>query len=771
MGKKKSKKTKGKSSLSYDDGNIYDERFERAQTHPQFQKKFSKKSENDQVNNFIGDKDQVDERFQAVFTDTRFSIGGNIGQAIDGVDKYGRKQTLRIEKEGEGSSSHSDKGEDEEINNDKPGSDDDTSSSLSGQKHDNDPLPIDKEDPESRIAYLTALSRGEIEEESSSSEDETSVIENKQDIHSDDDSSTDSTEEDSIYGKAGVLDPTTGDEIEITFDASPFLAICNTEWSHVRAVDLLAIISSFAPPGSVKYIKVYPSDFGIERMEKDKLGPADVWKKRKDTDEIYNRDDDENNSHEIDNNDTGEEREDNIDGDESVTSNEANDVVGEEYNHFLSHVNDGKRDSDFDPEKLREYEASKLKYYFAIAEFTTCDAADAAYKEVDGMEFGHSSTMLDLRSIPNEEVPNIIKDRQLRDEALLVPSNYNPPDFVVNALQKTKVECTWEEGDANRERLLTQYGCGKEAWVAMTEGDDLKAYLASDVSSSDDESDNDINKNKKASSMRKMLGLDSDGSEESVSGARSNDIDNEEEDDDSFFGSDGDDENDADNKQVAFIPGKSNLEEKIRTKLKEKEDEEKELTPWEKHQLKRKEKRKERKRAAKDAKMRAKMGLDQDSRDESDDQNLGSDRPSSKEELDLLLAGDGDEEDERDFNMRDLLKVEKNKNKKLSRKRKEKELASNISGTNFQIDVTDGRFSSVLDGDDARFGIDKTDPQYKETAGMKTLLSEQTKRRKIKRSRTSSNEVDGAISKKPTTTEDNTLSSLVQKIKTNVTKA
>ena len=118
--------------------------------------------------------------------------------------------------------------------------------------------------------------------------------------------------------------------------------------------------------------------------------------------------------------------------------------------------------------------------------------------------------------------------------------------------------------------------------------------------------------------------------------------------------------------------------------------------------------------------------------------------------------------------MRDLLKAEKNKNKKLSRKRKEKELSSNISGANFQIDVTDDRFSSVLDGDDARFGIDKTDPQYKETAGMKTLLSEQTKRRKIKRSRTSSNRVDGAISKRPTT-DDNPLSSLVQKIKTNVT--
>ena len=60
-----------------------------------------------------------------------------------------------------------------------------------------------------------------------------------------------------------------------------------------------------------------------------------------------------------------------------------------------------------------------------------------------------------------------------------MPSNYIPPDFVVSALQQTSVKCTWEEGDKERERLLTQYGVGNEVWSAMAEGDDLRAYVAS----------------------------------------------------------------------------------------------------------------------------------------------------------------------------------------------------------------------------------------------------------------------------------------------------
>ena len=73
--------------------------------------------------------------------------------------------------------------------------------------------------------------------------------------------------------------------------------------------------------------------------------------------------------------------------------------------------------------------------------------------------------------------------------------------------------------------------------------------------------------------------------------------------------------------------------------------------------------------------------------------------------------------------MRDLIRIDKNKSKKLrgSRKRKVQDIASNTSGLDFKID-----------GTDQRFGIDRTDPQYKETPAMREILSAQTKRRKKK---------------------------------------
>ena len=151
--------------------------------------------------------------------------------------------------------------------------------------------------------------------------------------------------------------------------------------------------------------------------------------------------------------------------------------LDEKYDHFRS--SSEKQESDFDAEKLRAYEAAKLKYYFAVIEFVSTDAADITYKELDVMEMGHSSSTIDLRSIPESDVPDVIKGRKCRDKASVLPSNYDPPDFVVSALQQTAVKCTWEEGDKERDQLLTQYGVGNEAWNAMAKGDDLKAYLAS----------------------------------------------------------------------------------------------------------------------------------------------------------------------------------------------------------------------------------------------------------------------------------------------------
>merc|ERR1712238_457769 len=93
----------------------------------------------------------------------------------------------------------------------------------------------------------------------------------------------------------------------------------------------------------------------------------------------------------------------------------------------------------------------------------------------------------------------------------------------------------------------------------------------------------------------------------------------------------------------------------------------------------------------------------------------------TKDVLELLLAGEYDEEKARDYDIRGIQRLEKNKGKKLkgSRKRKETKIAADVSGTSFKVDVKDNRFKAVLDGSDSRFGIDKTDPTFKDTSVMR----------------------------------------------------
>ena len=66
----------------------------------------------------------------------------------------------------------------------------------------------------------------------------------------------------------------------------------------------------------------------------------------------------------------------------------------------------GKGDEDgeggFDEVALRAYELSELKYYFAVAELSSVEAAEALMTQLDGVELGHSSMVFDLRFIPED---------------------------------------------------------------------------------------------------------------------------------------------------------------------------------------------------------------------------------------------------------------------------------------------------------------------------------------------------------------------------------
>jgi hypothetical protein len=595
-----SKKKKSKSKRQNDE--IVDERFVAATNRPQFQKPKAQAS-----------KVVLDERFACVLTDPRFRVQEK--------DKYGRKTKKQSEEQTEELSAFYMIEKDEEKQNE----DDDRQSEESDSKkeepaeerptEESDQESSKNEDPAARIKYLTALSRGELSVSSSSDEE----MENEDDAS---DSSDEEGEDAAVYGKAGVLDPSSRqeDEVPLTEIPSPYIAVMDMDWKHVRAVDLFAVLASFTAPGGVRRVQIFPSNYGLERMAKESVhGPSDLWKKNRAKSNEEEEDDDQSAS-------DAEPMKDSEDDSESLDDQKL-------YLKQL-HLENEKVESDFDTEKLREYEASKLKYYFAIVEFSSNENADKAYKEVDGLELEHSSAAMDLRSIPPDKLEGVVKDRKPRDEATMIPSNYQPPDFVVNALQQSSVQCTWEDGDEERQRKLTSYNSGQPgAWGALAEQDDLRAYVASDASSDEEEAENDSEQEGdkpcgKASRLRTMLGLEGSGDESEGEDKNESSSDEEEENDFS--------------KQVTFIPGQEKLKDKIRSKLESKH--EKELTPWEKYQEKRKEKRRELRQAHR--KLRNGTGDSKGSgQGPEDDDMYGSDPEFGRAEFDSAdeNAGEGDD--------------------------------------------------------------------------------------------------------------------------------
>ena len=755
MGKKSKSKKKSKTSeqvVVVDKTLLKEDRFDVSK--PQFRQPKQKES-----------KVVLDERFSSVLSDPRFQL--------DVKDKYGRKQKKKRAKEElsvfytvqEGKDEEQEAVADGDDDEDRHSNADESSSSSSNEQ------PQEKEqeeDPASRIAYLTALSRGELDVSSSSddeSDNDNDTLRDNQDESSDEGDSDD--DEDPIHGSAGILDPSIKEEeeqVELTFEESRYLAVMNMEWTHIRAVDIFAIVASFTPPGSVKRVQVFPSDFGMERMDKeDQFGPDDLWKKKKkgceeegdgNHDPIQELEDDSVDEDDSDSHSEGDEESSDKDDNRSVSERSYSD------SEDADKAKEEFVESDFDPEKLRAYEASKLKYYFAIVEFSSPQNADKAYKEIDGMEFEHSSAAVDMRSIPAQDLQNIIKDRPLRDEATSIPSNYEVPEFIVSALQQTSVHCSWEAGDRERELNLTKYASGL-AWREMAESDDLRAYLASDVSSDEEEEEE---ANEKGANLRKMLGLDSDDEgENEKKDDNASESESEAERDYKGSYSESEEEGVDQSKEISFVPGKKSLEDKIRFKLDGK-DHDRELTPWEKYQEKRKQKRRERRNAVREKKKELKGTRENGSKNKAGrsiverdsffvDDDMEDESKKKKEhsqaELELLMAGDVDnDEEKRDFDMRGLQRLEKNKDKKLrgSRKRKEAGRTANLSGTDFQIDVADDRFQAVLDGQDDRFGIDRADPNFKETPAMREILEEQTRRRKNKRQKKSKGEKEPSTS-------------------------
>lgn len=562
------------------------------------------------------------------------------------------------------------------------------------------------------------------------------------------------------------------------------LAAVNLDWDHVRAKDIYKVFSSIVSPlasvsaadalqahrraaaaegasasssraraapaisqvrGKLLHVRVYPSDFGKERMAKEDLEgpPPEIFKGSN----RRNGDDDSSSE------------------DEEITAK------------TIVQVDEG---GEFDEEALRKYQLDRLRYYYAVATFDSKETARHVYNEIDGTEMERTANVFDLRFVPDGmEFPDGEegRDAEFRDEATEDVANYKGVDFKTDALRHSRVKLTWDQDDPERSkltRMVARGGLTKE----QLRDDDFKAYLASDTESEPDE-DEMAAKNGR-DRLRALLSLDGaeDASGFGRKGKRNGGV----------FDDPRRDDDEQGEMQITFMPGLSEAAAKKAANGSKKAGDEDETT-LEKYLRKQKEK-KERKKAhragdeAGDKEAEAVNGA-------IDSTDAGFDDPFFNEDVDMEAAlaaefgeglatsnkkaskksakkpsrADSPESDPTElarqraqltriigttndevtadgrqhFDMKDILRSESGKDakrakllKRLSKKKQREEAAfQELKGAplvqdSFEIDAKDERFSALMD--DHRFAIDPTHPGFAKTKAMQTIMDERRKR-------------------------------------------
>ncbi|KAI3725865.1 hypothetical protein L1987_65661 [Smallanthus sonchifolius] len=600
---------------------ITDERFALSQKDPRFQDVPKHKN-----------KVVIDSRFSRMFTDKNFSTSSarvdkrgkakNDGVSsqsvlkhyyrIDGVEKEQKKRRE--------SDSESDDDDDDDVESDEEKAD--------YESDDAEKLKNVKE----KLSKSTSESESESELESDGDEEGGEGV-------IDDYTSTDTNEDDAGYleEETDALQEENVPEID---KETHRLAIVNLDWNQVQAVDLFVVLSSFLPKtGQILSVSVYPSEFGLKRMEEEAVrGPVGLF-------------DDEDGK--------------NKDGDSD----------------------DSDDDDEIDNEKLRAYELSRLKYYFAVVVCDSIATADYIYKSCDGIEFERSSNKLDLRFIPD----SMEFKHPARDVATEAPASYEGIDFQTRALQLSKIDLTWDENEPQRsKKLKRKINVDLESKYVKDELE-LKEFIASSDSETDDDENNADGGNKKRQKTDAYRALLQSGD-----------------------GSDEDEEDGKMDMEVTFNTGLEDLSKKILEK-KDKNSE----TVWDAYLRKRKEKKKARKNRSKNSSDDESGGSDDEPVEELGDFFAGETAQKKKEsrgekdkkpetgeasraELELLLATDEG---------RDANNVKGYNLKRKKSKGKKDDIDEEKIPT---VDYDDPRFSSLFSKPE--FALDPTDPRFKRSA-------------------------------------------------------
>ncbi|CDZ98668.1 Uncharacterized conserved protein [Phaffia rhodozyma] len=565
------------------------------------------------------------------------------------------------------------------------------------------------------------------------------------------------------------------------------LAVVNLDWDHVHATDLYKVFSSVlagrdgnTARGKIVDVKVYPSEFGKERMEREAIEgpPPELFMSNKRKFKSKKREVIEDEMEEMEDMESMED--DGVDeegadtesvdgeGDLEVSDEEEVDELedDQEFDDASSLVEEDEGE-DVDQDKLRSYQLERLRYYYAVATFSSPDAAGYIHSECDGTEFERTANILDLRYVPDE----MTFDDEPRDEANEDPKIYKGLDFVTDALRNSSVKLTWDDDAPSRVAVTRRKLSRKEI-----DEQDFSAFLASDSESEDEDA---------RSNLRQLL-LGNIGSLDRDTA-------------DGFGGASDDDEEGkgAGGMEITFAPG---LSERTSAEIDPNE------TSLEAYKRKMRDRRKAEKEKREKARAEKNGGSKEDEDKESEDEFFGG---SSDEEEAPKKASKGDKkngkkpstrsteddqptettaahldlltlptpstnplaiDDSKHFSMTDIIKEEKNAGAGKKRKRaphkktktaEMREKDKELGDTGFEINVKDERFNKL--NVDHRFAIDPSHPQFKKTKAMSKLLEE---RNNLRATQVPSETVPGAASKPVSSSnKDTELESLVASVK------
>ncbi|KAF9518327.1 hypothetical protein BS47DRAFT_1423201 [Hydnum rufescens UP504] len=221
------------------------------------------------------------------------------------------------------------------------------------------------------------------------------------------------------------------------------IAVVNLDWDHVRAFHLFKIFNSIASQGAsgsnsgsgrVLNVRVYPSEFGKERMSREEREgpPPEIFRKKKDED--------------LDEEDINEQ------------------TIFEQ----------GDGNAQYDDNALRKYQLERLRYYYAIVAFDSVPTASHTYNELDGTELERSANLFDLSFVPE----GMEFGEDFRDECKDDSGLNKGLDFTTDALRHSKVKLTWDDDDVERTQITR-----RTLTRQQIEENDFKAYIASSGSS------------------------------------------------------------------------------------------------------------------------------------------------------------------------------------------------------------------------------------------------------------------------------------------------